>query len=781
MAEFTTAIQKLEFHKVVERLCQLVVSEPGRELAKTLHPSISRQEIEAKLGCVSEAKELLIAEGAVPLDGTRSILPSLKKSSVENQILSVQELLDVASTLRTARMLNVFLSKRRNSYLGLAQFIPRLFFDKVIEFNIEQALDESGIVRETASKELKTIRQDIIAVSDTLRERLTEILQRVSQQEFLQEEIITTRDGRMVIPVKVEHKNHVPGFIHSSSASGATVYIEPAETLEINNALRELQIREQREIERILRELTKQVSVIHESLEQSLKTLAELDLIFAKAKYSIEILGNAPKLFDQKVLKLVEARHPVLLQRHSREEVVPLDLQLGGEARTLIITGPNAGGKSVTMKTVGLLTLCVQAGLHIPASDESEFYVFEKIFVDIGDDQSIEKDLSTFSSHLIRLQDIVTQADEKSLVLVDEIGVGTDPSEGVALAFAVLQELTNKKTITITTTHHGMLKAFAHETPGVINGSMEFDQTTLRPTYRFRLGIPGSSYALELAERMGMPQDILRNARQHLGEEKSKLESLLVDLERQSQYHRQQMKELASERDLLRELVESYEQKMTELKKEIAAMRRKAAEEARDIVKKAQGLIERTVKEIRESAAEKSVVHSVRHRVQEIQKEIETSVSPVEQKKSIQDFVVGDFVRLQGGTEAGELVEIQDSMATVAWGSARLRVPLEDLVKDRQPRPTVQSISRLSFAPEAKSEIDVRGLFGDDAITKIQNFLDNAYVVGLHRVDVIHGKGTGALRKRVTEFLKTYPHVKSFRLGEWNEGGIGVTVVELND
>jgi DNA mismatch repair protein MutS2 len=467
-----------------------------------------------------------------------------------------------------------------------------------------------------------------------------------------------------------------------------------------------------------------------------------------------------------------------LLQRHPREEVVPLELELGASVRTLVITGPNAGGKSVAMKTVGLLALCTQAGMHIPAAPESELGVFDDVFVDIGDDQSIENDLSTYSSHLLRLRDILQGANQKSLVLIDEIGAGTDPAEGAALAASVLKDLTERGALTIATTHHGMLKAFAHETPGVANASLEFDHETLKPTYRFRSGVPGSSYALELAKRLGVPTYIIDRARDLVGDEKVKLEQLLADLERQSQVYQEQIRQVSGERDRLTSLVRTYDEKMRDLRKELQSIRRKAIDEARDIVLGAQAVIEKTIKEIRESAANKAIVRSVREDVQNLHRRI-AELGGEEQPAEPQDLHVGDTVRFKDGAQTGEIVEIKQPFATVLSGSTKLRVRLETLLKVGAQRLPAALASETLYTPEGKTEIDLRGLLGEEAIPKVERFLDDAVVAGLHRVDIIHGKGTGALRKRVADFLKTCPHVKAYRLGEWNEGGTGVTVVEL--
>ncbi|HEY4612701.1 MAG TPA: endonuclease MutS2 [Bacteroidota bacterium] len=779
---FALALQKLEFDKVIDRVVRLTASEPGRARARQLFPSTDPSIVRAELHLVSEAKELLVAEGSVPLDGIKNIAPALKKTLVENLILSVQELLDIFSTLRSARTLHGFLSKRKAAYPSLATHLQQLFYDKVLEFNIEHAIDESGNVRDTASKALKNIRQDIIEHEETLRKQLSSILRKVSEQEFVQEEIVTTRDGRLVIPIKAEHKKHVPGFVHTSSASGATVYIEPAQCLELNNTLRELHLQEQREIEKILGILTQQVRDVREQLEQMVRTLATIDLVCAKAKYSIEVVGESPTISDgRRVVRLLQARHPVLLQRHKREDVVPLDLELGvDEVVTLIITGPNAGGKSVAMKTVGLIVLCAQAGLHIPAAAESELPVFESVLVDIGDEQSIENDLSTFSSHLVRLNEIVTDARERSLVLIDEIGAGTDPAEGAALGAAILRDLTERHTMTIATTHHGMLKAFAHTTTGMANGSLEFDQATLSPTYRFRFGVPGSSYALELAQRMGIPKEILAVARNQMGEEKTKLESLLAELEQQTQEYRQQLLAARKDREQLSVLVQSYESKLAESRKESAEIRKKAAEEAETLLKNAQATVERVVKQIREQSAERTSVQAARQKLRAVHDEVVQSQQSVEKEEGEQQFSVGDFVRLREGSETGEIVELRNDEVVVVWRNGTLRVPIHKLLKVRSPNmPMVSQAVVSDYSPQTATEIDVRGMLGDEALERVQRFLDDAVVTGLHRVDIIHGKGTGALRKKVTEFLKGYPQVKNFRLGEWNEGGSGVTVVEL--
>jgi DNA mismatch repair protein MutS2 len=780
MGNFTSAVQKLEFEKIIRRITQLAATEPGKIACSRLAPLTDTSAIRLELDRVTQMKELLIIEGSLPLDGLKDVAPPLKKSGIENHILTPAELLDVAAALRVSRTMAGFLSRRKEKIPALHPLDSSLFADKVVEFNIQDAIDETGRVRDSSSKELRLIRQDMTTIGEQLRKRLGALVRSIAEKDLLQEDIVTTRDGRFVIPVKSEYKHRVPGFIHSASASGATVFIEPAETLELNNSLRELQFREQREIERILRALTGQVAEIRVPIEESVKILGIIDCIAAKAHHSIEILGNAPKIAETPMIDLKDVRHPLLLQTHRRDSVVPLSLRLGRSVLSLLITGPNAGGKSVALKTVGLSVLCAQSGLHLPAGPDSELSVFEDVFVDIGDDQSVENDLSTFSSHLVNVKNLLDGAGPNSLVLIDEIGSGTDPSEGAALASAVLEELLRRKSLTIATTHHGMLKAFAHQTEGMANGSMEFDQETLSPTYRFRFGMPGSSYALELAGRIGLEKGLLGKAHAYLGSDKWKLESLIARLERDVSQYQEQLSALAIEKGRLDKLVAEYERRISDASTEVKELKRKATDEAKNLVAGAQAAIERVVKDIRETSAAKVSIQAAKKTLDGLRARAEEE-SPTELHHHQLVFKVGDRVHLKEGTETGEILELRGSTAVVLWKNGRIKIHIQDLRRTDTDISARESLTVATTAPNFRNELDLRGLTGEEAITQVQHFLDDALVSGLQRVDIIHGKGTGALRKRVTEFLKDYPHVKSYRLGEWNEGGSGVTVVELSD
>ncbi len=785
MDSWTSAIEKLEFEKVRQRVLRYTSSVPGKEFLQNSIISTSLDDIRLNLQRVSELKKLLEEEGSIPVDGIFPVRDAIKKASIQGTVLLGKELAQILSTLKTARAVKQFLSKRRESYPLIWHLTEPLYVDKVLEFNLERAIDESGSVRANASRELQSIRRTIAEKYDQLRKKLEGILKEATAQGLTQDEIITTREGRMVIPVKTEHKHHVHGFIHSASASGATVFIEPTETLDLNNEIRTLQFQEQQEVERILRELTQQIGDSHEALVANLLILAELDALTAKAKYSIEILGVEPQLSESGCVKLIQARHPLLILTHGRDGTVPLDIELGSGYCTLIISGPNAGGKSVAMKCVGLLTLMAQAGMHIPASEASVLRVFHKMFVEIGDEQSIENDLSTFSSHLSHLKHIEAHADADSLVLIDEIGSGTDPTEGSAIAAALLEQLTKRGTLTIATTHHGALKVFAHNTPGVENGAMEFDQESLRPTYRFKAGIPGSSYALEMAERLGFQEVLIRRSREFLGHEGARLQHLIAELEASVQKYRRELDAVQSEKARLDALVKQYENRLASQAKELKELKRKAVEEAKNLVEGANAAIERSIREIRETSADKQAVREARQGIEKLRKEIEDQATEVlleEQASVHREIVPGTPVRLAGGTEIGEVVTISPDhrSAVVLFGNLKMKVAMNNLMPAPHSAMRRAANAVVDEKPTlAHRDLDLRGMTSDEAIPLVDKFIDTAILAGLHRVDIIHGKGTGALRRKIAEFLSKHPQVKSYRLGEWNEGGTGATVVEL--
>ncbi len=787
MSAWESAQSKLELERIRERVLRYASSDPGAGVIRQAEIMTSVAEIRLALARVTDMKRLLEEEGDFPLAGVHEVGPALQKSGIEGAVLLSRDLLQIGSTLRAARLARGALSKRKDTSMLLWEIGEPLAPDKVLEFNIEQAIDESGAVKTNASKELQAVRRAIAEKSGQLRKRLESILRAASDLGLSQEEIITTREGRMVIPVKSEHRNRVPGFIQSASSSGATVFIEPTETLELNNEIRSLQFEEQREIDRILRSLTGQVRERREAIVANLRILAALDALLAKARYSIEVLGIEPQVSADGPLRLLGARHPALLINHGYAGTTPLDLELGNGFTTLVISGPNAGGKSVAMKCAGLIVLMAQAGFHVPAADGTRLRVFRKMFVDIGDEQSIENDLSTFSSHLRNLKTIAAEADADSLVLIDEIGSGTDPAEGGAIAAAVLEWLTGRGSYTIATTHHSALKVFAHDTDGVENGAMEFDQAALTPTYRFRSGIPGSSYALEMAQRIGFPPEILSVSRAYLGHQQVRLDALIAQLETSEQRARHQAEAIAAEKAELDRMVREYESRMASLSAEVRDLKRRAVQEAGIIVERANAAIERSVREIRETAAERETVKSARRQVEEIKRSLAAErkeTEEAEEQAAPDALSVGGLVSLGGGSDTGEVMAIapDGKTATVVFGTVKMRVRVSDLHPTAR-RPRARQLSQeTDEKPQAvETDLDIRGMTGDEALPLVDKFLDNALLAGLHRVDIIHGKGTGALRKRIGEFLARHPRVKTFRLGEWNEGGTGATVVELED
>jgi DNA mismatch repair protein MutS2 len=789
MNHFSPALAKLEFDTVLRRVIRYAQSDPGRDLLATLSVSTSMEEIETRLGQVTEMKRLLEEEEGLPLEGIYDVREALSKSRIEGTLLLPRELLEIGRNLRAARILRGFAAKRKERFPRVWSIADRLHTDKVLEFNIDQAIDESGTVRNNASRDLASVRRSIAERYEQLKTRLEGILKSATEQGFSQDEIITTREGRMVIPVKAEHKNHVPGFVHSASASGATVFVEPAETLELNNEIRSLQFQEQREIRRILRLLTGQVADSGNTLLQNLDLLAEIDALQAKGRYSIEILGVEPRITADGPLRLAQARHPILVLHHGLQGTIPLDLTLGDGYRTLVISGPNAGGKSVALKSVGILVLMAQSGIHIPVGEETQIRVFDSVFVDIGDEQSIESDLSTFSSHLSHLKQIARDAGRESLVLIDEIGAGTDPAEGGALAATILEHLTARGAFTVATTHQGALKVFAHEAPSVENGAMEFDQSTLKPTYKFKAGVPGSSYALEMAGRIGFDQSLMTRARELMGERETQLETLIAQLEATAQRYRSDMEDLQSEKAQLDGMVRDYEERIADLSKELRSLKKQALEEARRIVDEANAIIERSVKEIRETAADRDTVKSVRRDVDGLKERLASDQSALRTEFATADetdeLAVGSIVQLRNGTDSGEVLHLSSDgkSAEVLFGTIRMRVPVIDLRVSQRPPARAKDgpLFTAPDSPDVERDLDLRGMTGDEALPLIDKFIDNACLAGLHRIDIIHGKGTGALRKKVSNFLEKHPRVKTFRLADWNEGGTGATVVELED
>lgn len=783
---YSDALAKLEFDRIRTHIARGCVTLYGREQLGSLLPSSMFAWVRDELARVDEMTRLIEADDAPPLESIEDVRPALHRAAKEGSVIASEDFHEILRLLVVSRKLRGFFQKREERAMLLAAMAAELLEDKLLEFHIDRVVDEEGLVKDNASKELRAIRRDMIEKSALLRRRMENILKRVAEDDMVMEELVTMRDGRMVLPVKVEFKRQVQGFIHSTSATGQTVYIEPTETLDLNNEIRDLQFAEQREINAILTELTGRLRSVVSALLRALERIAEYDSLAARARYARDVLGACPVIRRDGPLVLKHARHPLLLLHKKMKDVIPIDITLGEKATTVIITGPNAGGKSVTMKTVGLTALMVQSGIPVPCDAASEFPVYDSVHVDIGDEQSLENDLSTFSSHISRLARIVQEADARSLVLIDEIGTGTDPAEGSALGAAILERLTVARAHVIATTHHGMLKAFAHEHPGMENAAMEFDLHSLQPTYAFRAGLPGSSYAFEITRRHGMDPVIIDRARDIVGNQSDALEQLLAEVERQSQELGVRLRRSEQQEEKYHTLVAEYEQKLKAMKKEVKELQRHSLDEAERILQQANATIEEAIRGIREEQASKESIRRAHERVDQQRQDVERALEdlrPVRSTTAAVKLAAGDEVVMRDNPGAHGVV-LSDPVrekVEVAFGALRMSVPVASL--DRMEKPQAPIISTvIPDEPLEKNEIDVRGMYGDEAVREIDLFLYKAWGMGFRRVDIIHGKGTGALRQRVHTFLRDVPFVQEFALGEWNEGGSGMTkVVFKND
>ena len=788
-----TLSEKLEFDKILRYTEKLCLSEMGRARLNQAGPILSLTALSLELRKVAELKRLIESGEELPIPSLPDTRELYKKLAIEENFLQPKELLQVAASLRTAAQLKKFIFNRRETYPNLNLLTENLWMEKSLQYEINRVVDEFGEVRSSASDALAFIRSSLEQKRMTLRRKMESLMRRYAEAGMLMEESITIRNGRMVLGFRVEHKYQVPGFIHDFSQSGQTVFIEPSETLMLSNEIRDLEIQELREIERILREVAKSLRQHLEHLLNNQEILCEFDALYAKARFAIETRSVMPELSEQKSLRLVEAYHPWLLLTHKKlgKPTVPLSLELGDEHRALVITGPNAGGKSVALKTIGLLSYMLQFGFLVPCSETSRFTLFDNIFVEIGDEQSIENDLSTFSSHLQNLKNILDNATSESLVLIDEICSGTDPEEGAAIATAILESLITRRALTVVTTHQGMLKAYAHRREGAINGSMQFDASELRPTYQFQMGLPGSSFALEMARRMGFAPHILENAQRFMGENKHVLEDLIAKLSFELQAVRSQKAELEREQAELKRLTESYQQKLRALEQEKKELRRQSLQDAKRLLAQANQVIEKVIKDIKQSQADSETVKQARKELEKARKELaaeEASLNASQSSETLPDATlrISDKVKLLDTQSVGEILEIDGEDAVVSFGSFRMKTQLRNLQKiskkeareaERKEQKAIAATT--SAIKEVPTRLDLRGLMGDEAILRVEKFIDESISHGLHKVDLIHGKGTGALRKRIAEYLKSDKRIKSFRLGNWDEGGTGVTVVEI--
>ena len=777
-------LHTLEFDLVLKRLAAHAEFSASIALAHTLTPSTDPTEIARRQGETTEARALLNQHPEVSIGGARDVRP-LTKNARLGALLTPLDLIELRQTLIAARTLRRTLVRLENLYPRLAARAALLAELPALVEAIGRAIDDRAQVADTASDDLARIRHDLNIQRGRLMEKLQRLISASSNAKVIQEPIITERDGRYVIPIRAEAKGRIPGIVHDTSASGATLFIEPLAVVEMGNRIRELERQEQREIERILRELTARVAADAEAIDQTVETLAELDLAFAKAKYAEEIRGVEPVLqppTSNLQLELLDARHPLL----DPATVVPISVRLDPGILILVITGPNTGGKTVTLKTVGLMALMAQSGLHIPARAGSRLPVFSGVYADIGDEQSIEQSLSTFSAHLKNITHILHQADEHSLVLLDELGAGTDPVEGSALARAILMHLLERKIPALVATHYAELKAFAHATPGVQNASMEFDVETLAPTYRLTIGLPGQSNAFAIAARLGLDPKIIEQAQRALTRTDIELEKMLAEIKRMQQ-------EAASARAHAEIAQREAEQRAAEARRQLAQIENERAEILRRAYEEAQAEIQLAREELnrlrqawRATPRERDFVEGEQAKLDTLAEQLPApkpapTIAPVATVPG--KIEIGDRVWVARLGQVGKVMAMDASGAEVQVGNFRIRLRLDEVgEKILEPEPSIEPVPSPVALPAVESpgmEVSLRGMRADDALDKLEKFLDRAYLAGLPYVRVVHGKGTGTLRKLARDLLRRHPLVASIREAEPYEGGEGVTIAKL--
>ncbi|BDQ01862.1 endonuclease MutS2 [Ignavibacterium sp.] len=778
-----SVIEKLEFDKLLKHISGYCITDKGKSSILNLAPTDSLDEINFQGNIVEEAKNFLIKQGNIQIDFSSDLSEGLFQSRIEGAVLSTKKILEIRNLARSSRLLQNLFAKEKENYPLLSETAQQLFSDRLFEHQIEKIISDDGEVKENASKTLSDIRKEIRAKKDELIKSINRIIKSLKEEDIVREDYLTLRDGRMVIPVKAEHKRHIRGFIHSESSTGQTVYIEPEETLELNNDIVSLSFSERREIERLLRELTKLVGHNSNELLLSFDRITFIDTVFARANYSLEVVGSFPKINNNKPFHIIDGRHPLLIKKIGRNKTVPLNLRLVKD-RIVIITGPNAGGKTVVLKTIGILILMLQSGIHIPVHPDSNLHLFSKVLIDIGDQQSLEDDLSTFSSHLKNLNHILREADSSSLVLLDEIGTGTDPTEGASLAAAILKKLLQKGALVFASTHHGSLKLFAYNVQGMVNAAMQFDHETLSPTYVFKLGVPGSSYAFQIAERIGMQKDVIEEAENLMDSEKHTLEKFISEVEAKSNELEKKLAELEKENTRLKGLSNLYKQSYEKLEKEKKDILRKAKTEADKYLEDVNRKVEKVIKEIKESSAEKSVIKEAKNTIKELKKETESELTEI-QEEVIQkdDFSEGDFVKIKNSNAVGKIIEIDKAKnkATVLIGSIKMLAKLNDLIPAKEIKEKdSREVHDFIKTPSVNYRLDIRGKRADEAEYEIIKFIDDAYQSGLDRAEILHGKGTGALKKLVKEILSSHSGVKTFYFAPIEHGGDGITIIEFN-
>ena len=776
---FTT----LEYDKILSILKQHLASEVGHEFAEKLRPATSLKEAETLLEQTWEAESIYTRTGRTPVSGFPDVREMVGRMHA-SLFLSTRELLAIAQAMRAAREAKEVLQSGDENSL-LCNLANRLTSHRSVEEEVARCILGEDEISDNASPELGRIRRQIKIVGERVREKLNGMLKSQTTQKYLQEAVITIRNGRYVLPVKAEYRSQVPGLVHDQSSSGATLFIEPSAVVELGNENKRLFLEEKIEIERILSGLTAMIAPFADEIHISCNVMGALDVIFARAIMARDQRAVRPKLNEAGCVRIIRGRHPLI----AKDRVVPVDIWLGETFRTLIITGPNTGGKTVTLKTVGLFTLMAMSGMFIPAQEGTELSTFERVFADIGDEQSIEQSLSTFSSHMTNTVRILSEADGRSLVLLDELGAGTDPVEGAALAQAILESLYERNTLTVATTHYSEIKAFALMHAGMQNASMEFDVDRLCPTYRLFIGIPGKSNAFEISRRLGLSDAVIDRAQDFLQKKDVAFETVLSEAEQARRTAENDKEAIYKTRIETEKIKTELEKEKKKLEDEKTLLRQKAREDARRMVQETRQDMEKLIAGLRsiENIDQKQLERAVQTSRDAMRKTEERLYEQAVQRDTAGEAPAkvhpGERVKLITLGQEATVLKPADGKGEVLVqaGVMKLSIPLADIRPVEQKKKPQQTAAKVSLAVDRGSalSIDLRGSMVDDACLELDRFIDNALITGVHEFYVVHGKGTGALRSGVQQYLKNHPRVKTYRIGAYGEGDAGVTVVTL--
>ncbi|MCC2250344.1 MAG: endonuclease MutS2 [Bacillota bacterium] len=770
----------LEFQKIIERLTSKAETTVGKDLSQKLEPSTNMDEVLQLQNETDEAMHIQRLDKTIPLGGIFDIRASLKRSVIGG-VLSTNECMDVASTIYGGRRVKDFISKLEEAFPILKELVEHISPLRDLERHIKSCIDDHGHVMDSASQKLRGIRSSIRTNESRVREKLDSYTK--TKSSMLSDAIITIRNDRYVLPVKQEYRGAIGGIVHDQSASGQTLFMEPKAVVDLNNQLQEAIMNEKQEIDRILRELSAHIANEEAFLQENVRVLGKIDFMFARAKLGQSMKAAKPNMNNNGIIKMQQARHPLI----DINEVVANDIEIGESYTSIVITGPNTGGKTVTLKMIGLCTLMAQSGLQIPALDGCELAVFKHVFADIGDEQSIEQNLSTFSSHMTNIVDILQHVDDQTLVLFDELGAGTDPQEGAALAMAILDEVIARNARVIATTHYPELKAYGYNREHVVNASVEFDVQTLQPTYRLLLGVPGRSNAFEISRRIGLSNHVIEQAQGHVGVDSKSVENMIASLEK-SQINTE--KDYAKAHELLQEATDLHhdlQRAWAEFEEKREGLYERAEEKADKAIKQAREEAEMIVSEIRNMRTE---AEWKEHEWIEARKMLDSAKPNLttkekqqpKEKKGKKELRSGDEIKLLTINQKGTVLEkVNDKEYLVQVGIMKVKVDRNDLQFIGKQNQTIEkpltTIKGSNY--HVKTELDLRGERFEDALLRLEKYIDDALLAGYPKVSIIHGKGTGALRKGVLEFVKKHPRISDARPGEAGEGGSGVTIINL--